>query len=108
LVFNTVFVVVNILFVLSHFPIFLIPKEDKQLSTAEMDEAQSKDQHEVGQIEDDMQHINVSAPGSGNGKFVLKFSFSLISVMYLSQIQFTSFYHLSLLLSCCTFNKQIE
>jgi hypothetical protein len=107
-VFNTVYIVVNILFVLLHFPIFLILKEDKQLSTVEMDEAKSKDQHEVGQNEDDMQHTNIAAPGSGNGKFVMQAFFSFISVMYLSEIQFTSFYHLSLLLLCCTFNKQIE
>jgi len=33
----------------------------------------SNDQHEVGQNEDDVQHINVSAPGRGNGKFTFFF-----------------------------------
>jgi len=46
-----------------------------------MAEALSKDQHEVAQNEDDMQHINVSAPGSGNGKFVM--FFFLINFTYL-------------------------
>ena len=40
-----------------------------------MAEALSKDQHEVAQNEDDVQHINVSAPGSGNGKFWIKYMF---------------------------------
>jgi large-conductance mechanosensitive channel len=82
LVFNTVFVIVNILFVLLHFPIFLIPKEDKQLSTAEKDEAKSKDQHEVRQNEDNVQHTNVAAPGSGNGKFLMQDFFLLIYFSY--------------------------
>jgi hypothetical protein len=82
LVFNTVFVIVNILFFLLHFPIFLIPKEDKQLSTAEKDEAKSKDQHEVRQNEDNVQHTNVAAPGSGNGKFLMQDFFLLIYFSY--------------------------
>ncbi len=72
LVFNTVFVNVDILFFLLHFHIFLIPKEDRQLSTAEKDEAKSKVQDEVWHNEDDVQHTNVAAPGSGNGKFLIK------------------------------------
>ncbi len=38
-----------------------------------MAEALSKDHHEVGQHEDDVQHVNVSAPGSGKGKSVIFF-----------------------------------
>jgi hypothetical protein len=72
LVFNTVFVIVNILFFLLHLHVFLIPKEDRQLSTAEKDEAKSKFQDEVQQNEDDVQHANVAASGSGNGKFLIK------------------------------------
>jgi len=72
LVFNNIFVNVDILFFLLHFHIFLIPKEDRQLSTAEKDEAKSKVQDEVWHNEDDVQHTNVAAPGSGNGKFLIK------------------------------------
>jgi len=72
LVFNNIFVNVDILFFLLHFHIFLIPKEDRQLSTAEKDEAKSKVQDEVQLNEDDVQHTNVAAPGSGNGMILIK------------------------------------
>jgi hypothetical protein len=72
LVFNTIFVIVNILFFLLHFHIFFVPKEDRQLSTAEKDEAKSKVQDEVRQNEVEVQHTIVAAPGSESGKFLIK------------------------------------
>jgi hypothetical protein len=68
-VFNTVFVIVDNLFFLLFFHIFLIPKEDREWSTADNDEAKSNVKDRVRHNEDDVRHTNVSAPGSGNGKF---------------------------------------
>jgi hypothetical protein len=45
-----------------------------------MGESLSQDHHEVGQNEDDVQHVNVLAPGSGKGKFAMIFFLTLVFV----------------------------
>ncbi len=82
LVFNTIFVIVNILFFLLHLHVFLIPKEDRQLSTADDNEAKSNVEDRVRHNEDDVLHTNVAAPGSGNGKFRIKYMFFVNFFLY--------------------------
>jgi hypothetical protein len=75
LVFNTVFVIVDNLFLLLFFHIFRIAKEDRQLNTADNDEAKSNVEDRVWHNEDDALYTNVVAPGSGNSKFQIKYMF---------------------------------
>ena len=109
-VFNTVFVIVDNLFLLLFFHVFHIPKEDRQLSTADDDEAKSNVEDRVRHNEDDVLHTNVAAPGSGNGKFRIKYMFSCFFnyVFSMSKIPFTFYFSLSLLLLCCFSNKEVE
>jgi hypothetical protein len=81
-VFNTVFVIVDNLFLLLFFHVFHIPKEDRQLSTAYDDEAKSNVEDRVRHNEDDVLHTNVAAPGSGNGKFRIKYMFFVNFFLY--------------------------
>jgi hypothetical protein len=109
-VFNTVFVIVDNLFLLLFFHIFRIANEDRQLSTTDNDEAKSNVKDKVRHNEDDALHTNVVALGSGNGKFRIKYLFFFVDFfLYCICLKYRLlFFHLSLLLLCCISNKQVE
>ena len=47
-----------------------------QCSSSQQGESLSQNNQEVGQNEDDVQHVNILVPGSGKGKFVMNFFLS--------------------------------
>jgi len=54
------------------------------LSSSQQGESLSQNNQEVGQNEDDVQHVNILVPGSGKGKFVM--NFFLLTIVYVSNM----------------------